>query len=1026
MRQNLIPCLIHNLIGENRMSGKNNLTKKLAFLLVFTTLFAAQGFAATPDVNLHSPNGGLYIKGGATQAIEFYITSSDANSFLIDLNYSATNTQGSGVAIISDVNTGTGGISCETTNFSTPKKCSYDWTVPSVDGNYYLLVDIDLNNGVDTNFDASNETIYIDSTAPLAHAVVPSTDYNSSDQNVQFNCHDTANASGFASLTIGETTYTDQNVWVNYDSNTLVSFYCTDVAGNQSDTNAVAIMIDKAAPTIAGKSPASGADTNDSTPRIEFDLNDSSAGIKIESIQISIDGNNLTMQRDINVVGFDSNRHMHFTWDANYSFADGKTITIDVNTFDNADNNAIGLAANTWSFTVDTEAPTSTSMTNISATNDSTPTITVSATGASHMRFSCSSTTIWEAPVTYATTYSEFNIVSDANCTSGDGNKTIYVQFGDAAGNWTTTPTVGYIIYDTTNPSAPSNFSASSGNARVALAWDGVSGASSYKIYIDSSTYVGSTAGTSYTVSTHPVYIDSSTYVGSTAGTSYTVSTHPVTGNSLVNGTSYDFKVIAVDAAGNESAYSDTKSATPSSSAGDDDDDTPTQSDTTDPSVSWISPGSGATISGTIDLKVSASDSSGIYMIRFYVDDILLENVTSKTGLYYILSWDSTSKQDGSQTLKAIALDNASPTKNTKVVERTITTDNGVAVTTTGTRAEAETAIATTTTTRETVDAKVVDFTNRGISIDAGTLEIIDDAKDKLENAKTQEDAANYGGAKNLANNAKIAYENALNALSIETYTNQVYEYNSEEAVSALRAAGVVPAIVDNYDAISKTYTAARSLEIVKIGTDDDANYLANIKIIVENTSSDITSIKIIEIIPKDFADSASKIVSNIDFEVLQDDPVIVFTVELAQGEQAEIFYGLGEDLNETTVTELEASNLMEKFQAPPVLVSKETEVNADSFNAISSAVVVAAGLDLSGITYWIAIIFIVIAVLAVVAFLALNYMQKKEKVSRAFGLHSVIKDEPFHKKLTDSAKNILNRGKGSDSQHPKWAFKKK
>jgi hypothetical protein len=88
-----------------------------------------------------------------------------------------------------------------------------------------------------------------------------------------------------------------------------------------------------------------------------------------------------------------------------------------------------------------------------SVTNDSTPTLTISATGAVYMAFSGNETT-WSSWVAYATSYSSFNITTGAGCTAADGTKTVYVKFKNAAGTefGQCLDSITYETYDTTGP----------------------------------------------------------------------------------------------------------------------------------------------------------------------------------------------------------------------------------------------------------------------------------------------------------------------------------------------------------------------------------------------------------------------------------------------------------------------------------------------------------------------------------------------------------------------------------------------
>jgi len=83
------------------------------------------------------------------------------------------------------------------------------------------------------------------------------------------------------------------------------------------------------------------------------------------------------------------------------------------------------------------------------ATNDATPPLTISATGADHMAFSGNGTT-WSSWVVYATSHSTFNITTGAGCTSGDGTKIVYVKFKNDVGE--STKVYDSIVLDTVAP----------------------------------------------------------------------------------------------------------------------------------------------------------------------------------------------------------------------------------------------------------------------------------------------------------------------------------------------------------------------------------------------------------------------------------------------------------------------------------------------------------------------------------------------------------------------------------------------
>jgi hypothetical protein len=82
----------------------------------------------------------------------------------------------------------------------------------------------------------------------------------------------------------------------------------------------------------------------------------------------------------------------------------------------------------------------------------------------------------------------------------------------------------------------------------------------------------------------------------------------------------------------------------------------PPPSDTTPPTVAITGPASGATVSGTVNVTVSASDNVAVTTLKYYLDGSLLA-VSSPPVLS--LPWNSTSAGDGAHTLAVTAIDGA-------------------------------------------------------------------------------------------------------------------------------------------------------------------------------------------------------------------------------------------------------------------------------------------------------------------------------------------------------------------------------
>jgi hypothetical protein len=78
--------------------------------------------------------------------------------------------------------------------------------------------------------------------------------------------------------------------------------------------------------------------------------------------------------------------------------------------------------------------------------------------------------------------------------------------------------------------------------------------------------------------------------------------------------------------------------------------------DTTPPTVVISSPVNGATVSGNVSVRVSASDNVGVNRVEFYVDGALKSTSTSAP---FTTTWNSRKASSGAHTLQSKAYDAA-------------------------------------------------------------------------------------------------------------------------------------------------------------------------------------------------------------------------------------------------------------------------------------------------------------------------------------------------------------------------------
>ncbi|MCC7382839.1 MAG: PHB depolymerase family esterase [Deltaproteobacteria bacterium] len=108
---------------------------------------------------------------------------------------------------------------------------------------------------------------------------------------------------------------------------------------------------------------------------------------------------------------------------------------------------------------------------------------------------------------------------------------------------------------------------------------------------------------------------------------------------------SYAIRAVAFDAAGNSSTDDDTRVEV-----------TGGVSDTTPPAVNVVAPVSGANISGTVSIRVDATDNLGVQRVEVLIDGSVAGQLTASP---YTYSWDTSAVASGTHRIGARAVDAA-------------------------------------------------------------------------------------------------------------------------------------------------------------------------------------------------------------------------------------------------------------------------------------------------------------------------------------------------------------------------------
>jgi hypothetical protein len=648
------------------------------------------------------------------------------------------------------------------------------------------------------------------------------------------------------------------------------------------------------------------------------------------------------------------------------------TITVDAN-------DSVGhRLQQTITFSYDTNAPNSISVSsNFSSnyTNDVKPDITLSASDATSgmtggkAYLSCSTSGTW-LEFNYATTYSDFNIIdSTYDCNSAEGNKTIYAKFKDKAGNESAT-TQTTIKLDRTIPSPPTGLSVSAGNTEITLSWtapsaDNLSGNYGYKIYKNgelhstitsptttSKTITGLSNGTSYTFK-----IKTLDNAGNESEFSSTIDGVPVEDSCNCdvivkrNGSNIDYAKDNdnLDITCNIEEESDNviikyryETNSIQSLTGEEDN-TDTINDTfnvdgdytrvsfwcewrlnnTDyssstktiyidnesPEITWG--GFDNNFAGTKEIYVDVTDNKNVNLVEFEINNI--KHGTSKNGNKYYTNLNTTTIANGNYTLKAIAYDKAG---NQKTISKTITISNILTADQTATKA-----INDAKATKLEVDDLIKYFNDKGIAFNQDLVLEKEQADALLLEA---ESTTNTVTKTTKANQANTKYLDILNKANIgDTKQEAKYEFSVENLTDKLYALGLTQEQVEKASALILSSNVERKLSIIKVGN----QYNAQIEITLTIDGNEETY-KIIEVIPKEFIKSATMIYSNINFLVIEDDPIIEFSVPRGT---SKIYYSISVD--ENTANDLIDSNVISNFASPPIIILGNETLNITENN---------------------------------------------------------------------------------------------
>lgn len=350
--------------------------------------------------------------------------------------------------------------------------------------------------------------------------------------------------------------------------------------------------------------------------------------------------------------------------------------------------------------------------------------------------------------------------------------------------------------------------------------------------------------------------------------------------------------------------------------------------DTIDPTVQILSPNTTTTLEDQVKFEIRANDSgdgaSGISDVSLFIvknGEETLVGKAEKSGENYVFDWNTLNYDNGRFTVIARATDRGgNPVDDSDVYNFQNTFF--VRITAKQNLEDAETE-------REKSVELLNNLTLQGIDITTLNV-VLANADNNLTYARDLfEKGFYYDLSSSHSTKSKTLYESIRNGVDIGVYANAIYVYNLDELDIFLNASGLDAGIINEAKKRIVETQPTRKLQINKVEAVGKTVYRANVTISLSNLGEDAIELKVLEIIPKKFIPEGTQISSLIEFEIIQNDPIISFgPIALEPGETKDFIYSLNIDLTKEQADALIASNVMGLYISPPMPLDSFTDLS--------------------------------------------------------------------------------------------------
>lgn len=431
--------------------------------------------------------------------------------------------------------------------------------------------------------------------------------------------------------------------------------------------------------------------------------------------------------------------------------------------------------------------------------------------------------------------------------------------------------------------------------------------------------------------------------------------------------------------------------------------------DTKAPEITWINPKPGETISGIYTLKVKTDEPAEIKIpqVVFYYDSTKIAEVTqaSEQNIYWVANWDTGKVDAGSYTLKAVAEDKAGNKGEATISIAVVKEEEKPAEQEDKNKSSESIGSAE----QELNDASKLlnGIQQQGLQLSVETLGLYNEANTLLGQARALYEAGEYAKALEKSNSALDKLNEFVGRISLEEVRSEKKGISMEDVVSIMKAYGFSEDAINEAGSLIASVSAEKTIKVLKLKDGNTEHYYVKVSISFVNHTG-MGSLNVIEFVPKSLAESSAELIAEMPFEVLEEDPVLLFRLQNIEAKQkVTIEYSLKEPLSKEDYNEMQTKNAFEIL--PFAIVKPETELKPVLLNIFSAL----------AIAFAIVLIVIIIVFAILYKFYPKKYEEEKTALMRAI--------EGLEPKRGFSLPKFGFGGKKPELKKPgRWAYKGK